>query len=153
MRWLPAAVVAVAGCGTSTPKDCSVPAVMDDYLGSAVVDDCGNLQDDGVTGSDMAAWQAAQSCALDHAMQQHPFIVRWYAQGIEGPTLGAYAGTPRDGGWTLATAFQAAEPTGRLPPAHVDTCTGLQAISPCSEIHTNLCIVCNGPAIAEDCTP
>jgi hypothetical protein len=151
VRWLAAAVM-VAGCGTSEPKDCSVGAVMDDYVGAAILDDCGNLQSDS-SGFDMAAWQAGASCALDHAMQQHPFIVRWYAQGIEGPIIGAYVGLVRDGTWTLAASSQSADITGKLPPAHVDTCTGLQGLSPCSELESNLCIVCRGPVVAEECTP
>jgi hypothetical protein len=150
------AAALVAGCGTSTPNDCSVPAVVDDYLRSAdidVIDDCGYPQTDGLSGIDMAAWQGAASCALDHAMQQHPFRVRWMAQGIEGPTRGAYVGVPVDGVWTLAAFGQSAQPDAVVPPAVRDACSALQSMSPCGSIETTMCIECVDRAVADHCMP
>ena len=151
MRWLWAAV-AVAGC-SSEPRDCSLAAVYEQYIGSAVVDDCGNPYDDGINGSDMAAWQAAGSCALYHVAQQHPFLVRWTVQGLEGPMSGAYVGLSRDGQWELSAFDQRAQITGAVPPTRRDSCTDLRATSPCSDIRTNLCIECVDPAVVATCRP
>jgi len=143
----------VMGCA-SEPRDCSLAAVNEDYIGSAVVDDCGNPYDDGVSGTDMTAWQAAQTCTLDHAAHQQPFLVRWTRQGIEGPISGAYVGLVRDGTWMLSAFDQSAQITGALPPTRRDSCSDLRAASsPCSSLTTNLCIDCLGRSAADTCRP
>jgi hypothetical protein len=152
LRWLVAAAL-VTGCGSSEPRDCSLAAVYSDYIGSAVVDDCGNPYDDGTSGTDTAAWQAAGSCTLYHVAQHHAFLVRWTAQSLEGPMSGAYVGLSRDGQWTLSAFDQRAQITGAVPPTRRDSCTDLRATSPCSDIRSNLCIDCVDPAVADRCQP
>lgn len=150
MRWLVAA--ALLGCG-SDPRDCSLTTVTAEYIGSAVIDDCGNLMSDGVNPIDTAAWQSAASCALDHAAQQHPFQVQWLQQGIEGPSMGAYVGMARDAQWTLAAFGQSSGIDGTVRPARRDTCSALRTMSPCGSLESTLCIECVNRVVADQCMP
>jgi hypothetical protein len=153
MRFAAVAVaVAVIGCG-SDPRDCSLAAVVDDYEAGAMLVDCGSLYDDGTSGIDMAAWQAASACALDHAQQQAAFTVRWTSEAIEGPLSGAYVGLQHDGAWTLSAFAQSAGITGVLPPAKRYACSALRASTMCSSVKSSLCIECVGQTVADDCMP
>lgn len=154
MRLAVAAAVMVVGC-SSEPRDCSVVALSDDYVGSATLDDCGELMDDGLNGIDMTTWQNAQACALDHAMRMAAFRVRWSVQNIEGPPeWSAYIGVQHDGAWALASFHQPSKITGMAGPTSRYVCSSLQAVTaPCSLLKTSLCIECVDKTVADQCAP
>jgi hypothetical protein len=150
MRLAAAAAVLLVGC--SDPRDCSIGVVEGDFVGSAMFDACGDLYRDFEGNYDLAAYQAAQACVLDHAQQHRPFFVRWRLAGVDTYRDGAYAGVMYNGAWTLA-AFQQDGGVRGAQPAERDSCTDLMAGAACNSWPNDLCIACAGRKVADQCEP
>ncbi|MBV8762563.1 MAG: hypothetical protein JO257_35085 [Deltaproteobacteria bacterium] len=149
-----AAAAAVLCACQSDARHCDLASVYSDYIGgSATVFDCGNVQDDGFSGTDIALWNAAHDCVLQHAASQQPFLARWSVQGIEAPDAGAYVGVVAEGAWQLAYFEQRGRITGTVMPTFRHDCSALADKPSCNSLEWDLCIACSSVGSGQQCSP